>query len=175
MYYPNLCSNIYAHINGFMIFSSIIPLIYLHASRATGCLSNRARSALCHTIRAWSQVKLGVNWWKIQATQAGYCFLQLLGLGLRSASQRIPAPGPGPDWAGSGTRRRRTFQWKCWFSIVFIRAQLRPSVATGSLDFLVFLMLFAAECANVHADSEYYCESPDIWCMLQRMCSRATH
>ena len=31
-----------------------------------------------------------------------------------------------------------------------------------TLVFLVFLMTFAAECANVHADSEYYCESPDM-------------
>ena len=31
-----------------------------------------------------------------------------------------------------------------------------------SLDSLVFFMLFAAECVNVHADSEYYCESPDM-------------
>ena len=30
------------------------------------------------------------------------------------------------------------------------------------LVFLAFLMIFAAECANVHADSEYYCESPDM-------------
>ena len=51
---------------------------------------------------------------------------------------------------------------KMLISIVFIRVQLRPQVAIGLLDFLVFLMLFAAECANVHADGEYYCESLDM-------------
>ena len=28
--------------------------------------------------------------------------------------------------------------------------------------FLAFLMMFAAECANVHADTEDYCESLDM-------------
>ena len=35
-----------------LYFSIIFPLIYVHASRGTGCLSNRARSAFCHPIRA---------------------------------------------------------------------------------------------------------------------------
>ena len=39
---------------------------------------------------------------KSRPLRQGHVFPQLSGLGVSSASQRIPAPGAGPDWPGVG-------------------------------------------------------------------------
>jgi hypothetical protein len=152
----------YKHINGFMVFVTIFPLIYVHASRGTGCLSNRARSALCHTIRAWSQVKLDVNWWKIQAIQSGSCFPTTFRLRRKKCKSEDPGPwrrpGLGREWDPSVAH----FSMKMLISHCFYKVLTIPPRNSANACFPCVLMIFDGECANVHADTEDYCESLDM-------------